>query len=91
MVTPPSINFHIPVDEQAISPAHEIPVETATFVTEAPVRVVQKGKKPRAKRKSSRTARKRSSNRKKNLPVRPYAFVFKVRHATLYAGTAPCP
>jgi DNA-binding protein Alba len=65
VVAPPSINFHIPVDEKAISPANEIPVETATFVTEAPVSVVEKGKKSRAKRKSSRTTKKKSSRNKK--------------------------
>jgi DNA-binding protein Alba len=64
-VAPPVVDFHVPVEEPAASPI-EIPIEEATSPVEVdvPVIVVEKAKKPRAKRKSP-AAKKKSSKKKK--------------------------
>ena len=64
-VAPPIVDFHVPVEEPAAS-LIEIPIEEATSPVEVdvPVIVVEKAKKPRAKRKSP-AAKKKSGKKKK--------------------------
>ncbi len=66
-VAPPIVDFHVPVEEPATSPI-EIPIEEATSPVEVdvPVIVVEKTKKPRAKRKSPA---KKKSGKKKRAPA----------------------
>ncbi|HEY3094610.1 MAG TPA: hypothetical protein VGJ42_02505 [Nitrososphaera sp.] len=61
-----AIDVHVPVEETA-SAAIEIPIEaTATSVAvDVPVAIVEKAKKPRAKRKSPAVAKKKSGKKKK--------------------------
>jgi len=64
-VASPVVDFHVPVEEPATS-LIEIPIEEATLPVEVdvPVIVVEKAKKPRAKRKSP-AAKKKSGKKKK--------------------------
>lgn len=61
----PVVDFHVPVEEPAASPVIEISIEEATSPVEVdvPVIVVEKAKKPRAKRKAA--VKKKVSRKKK--------------------------
>ncbi|HEU4606212.1 MAG TPA: hypothetical protein VFS46_08250 [Nitrososphaera sp.] len=65
-VAPPVVDFHVAVEEPVAS-LIEIPIEEATLPVEidVPVIVVEKAKKPRAKRKSPATKKKSGKKKKK--------------------------
>ena len=64
-LAPPVVDFHVTVEEPAASPAIEIPIEGAVSPVEVdvPAIVVEKSKKPRAKRNA--TTKKKVSRKKK--------------------------
>ena len=64
-LAPPVVDFHVTVEEPAVSPAIEIPIEGAASPVEVDVSVivVEKSKKPRAKRNA--TTKKKVSRKKK--------------------------